>query len=146
MRLSSFLLTGYRRSKASTKPISRTFPIAVSDKKFSGKLEGGRHWTNCCAKSKKAFLFKRISIDGINPSTELSGIQSSNDISVSGENAIPGGTVQAADPASMDPPVPTQQPQGFGSLSVEQAVAAIEARAKRISIVRPRADDLFQVW
>jgi hypothetical protein len=83
-------------------------------------------------------MFRRIAINGINPTSELSGIQSNDDISVSGSDA---GVVNAGDMPieAANPPLPAPtQPQGFGRLSVEQACAEIEPRAKRISIVRPR--------
>jgi hypothetical protein len=81
-------------------------------------------------------MFRKLAIGpGIQPSTELTGIQSSNDISISGEESVPGDVVQAADPQTMNPPVPpTQTPQGFGRLSVKQACKAIEDRARRIVV------------
>ena len=53
----------------------------------------------------------------------------------------PGAVVSAAPPETMSPPVPlptdgapAQTDQGFGRLSVDQAVAAIEDRARRIVV------------
>jgi hypothetical protein len=86
-------------------------------------------------------MFRRLLIGALGPTSELSGIQSNEDFSVSGGDA---GVVNAADmPASsMNPPLPEQalapggapsaSPQSFSRLSVEEACAAIETRARRI--------------
>jgi hypothetical protein len=82
-------------------------------------------------------MFTKIRISGLGPTSDLSGGQPTQDISVSGEPSQIGDVVSAGDTPSINPQA-APQPGGFGRLSVEQAVAAIDARAKRISIVRPR--------
>jgi hypothetical protein len=94
-------------------------------------------------------MFKKLAIGpGIQPSTELTGNQPSNDISVSGADA---GVVSAGDmpPEQMNPPLPAptppatppgSSPQGFGRLSVKQACEEIEVRARRVTVAHKRGD------
>jgi hypothetical protein len=66
-------------------------------------------------------MFKKLTLSGFGPNAELTCSQPNDDISVSGENALPGDTVGAMPAEQMSPPVPSSTPQGFGRLSVKEA-------------------------